>query len=174
MMRLIWLWHNDEPLIILDGSAKIRFDISFRKDFIILLLPFKHVISQVSGDDLARLALDQGALPILLVVVPLALEDFFFHRIKKAPFAVALVVYEFADIDTNAAILAREEAALPISFVILPVALIEISIEVDHLAEAELEEFFVLSEIDVSVRVQDLSIRCSYSLFELSDEYKSA
>ena len=70
--------------------------------------------------------------------------------------------------------MAIEEAPLPVSFVILPVALIEVSIEVDHLAEAELEEFFVLTKIDISVRVQDLSIRCSYSLFELSDENKAA
>ena len=133
-MRLIRLWHYDEPLIILDSSCKIHFDISLRKDFIIPLLAFKHIISQVSCDDLARLPLDQSALTVLLVVVPLALEDFFFHCIIVAPFAVALVVYEFTNIDTNAAILAIEEAALPISLVILPVAFIEISIEVDHLS----------------------------------------
>ena len=91
-MGLIRLWHYDEPLIILDSSAKIHFDISLREDFIVLLLSFKHIISQVSGNDLARLALDQGPFSILLVVVPLAFEDFFFHRIIIPPFAIALVV----------------------------------------------------------------------------------
>ena len=173
-MRLIRLWHYDEPLIILDSSCKIHFDVSLREDFIIPLLAFKHIIPQVSCDNLARLPLDQSALTVLLVVVPLALEYFFFHSIIISPFAVALVVYEFTNIDTNAAILAIEKAALSISLVILPVALIEISIEVDHLSQTVFEEFFVLSKIDVSVRVQDLSIRCSNSLFELSDENKSA
>lgn len=86
------MWHYDEPLIILDSSAKIHFDVSLREDFIIPLLPFKEIISQVSSDDLACLTLNKGTFTVFLVVVPLTLEDFFFHRIIKAPFSVALVI----------------------------------------------------------------------------------
>ena len=91
-MELIRLWHYDEPLIILDCSAKVHLDVSLRKEFLVLLLPFKHIISKFSSDDLACLTLDQSALAILLVVVPLTLEDFFFHSVIKASFSVALVI----------------------------------------------------------------------------------
>jgi hypothetical protein len=118
------------------------------------LLPFEHVVSEISAEHLSCGFFHERPFTVPLIVIPLALVYFFFNAVIKPTFAYSLIFDKVPNVSPSGSL----KLAKSVFAVILPLSFVDVSRwVVNHFSKAFFLEIFNLSIVEISVVVRDFS-----------------
>lgn len=147
---------------------EILFNFNFAQSSFIFKFAFHHIISKSSWYYFS-ISFDDLAFSTFLIICPISFIYLIFLLIIKSTFSFFFILYKLTYVDIS--YFRIFHSTFTISFIVFPISLIHISIKVSHLSFSLLHIFIMLTKVNVSILIEELSNRFCFSFIKFSLKY---